>query len=110
VGGENGLLQSSLFNGYGINAEGSFRMGIGIGEMRDHPDYVTGVLKNFSRNRGRRGHHFFEESPVFLVRCANANAGKGSVFERRHDFRRRRRGYPKGTGDMGRCFCSETEA
>jgi len=64
-GGENGLLQSSLFNGYGINAEGSFRMGIGIGEMRDHPDYVTGVLKNFSRNRGRRGHHFFEESLCF---------------------------------------------
>jgi hypothetical protein len=49
VGGENGLLQSSLFNGYGINAEGSFRMGIGIGEMRDHPDYVTDII--FLKNR-----------------------------------------------------------
>jgi hypothetical protein len=67
MGGENRFLQSTLFNGYEIHAEGSFGMGIGIGEMRDRPDYVTGVLKNFSRNCGRRGYHFREEPSAFLV-------------------------------------------
>jgi len=47
------VRESTVLHGRAFHEEGSRRVGIGIGEMRDPPDYATGVLqKVFTKSRG----------------------------------------------------------
>lgn len=77
--------------------------------MHRHPRSGSDPHQNFSRNRAGRGYHFSEKLHAVLVGTANADALRGSVFEHGDYTRRRRRGDREGEGDMGWCFCSETE-
>ncbi len=103
------VRESTVLHGRAFHEEGSCRVGIGIGEMRNPPDYAMGLLQNFLRNRGGRGYDFVGRATPVLVGSASSNAVRGGVVEHDHDFWRRRRGYRESPGDMGRSLCSETE-